>query len=117
MSRKRQYLDGSFTAHGLDLVGSRWALLIISELMLGPQRFSELRNRISGIAANMLTKRLAELEAAQIITRHKLPLHTSASAYQLTDWGRELEEVLQAIDKWQTRASAKCRGKEKGYVI
>ena len=62
-SRRRRYEDACAAAHGLDLVGDRWALLVIRELMLGPKRFSDIRASLPGISANVLTQRLEDLEA------------------------------------------------------
>ena len=70
----RRYEDSCGTAHALDLVGERWALLVMRELMLGPRRFGELRAELPGISANVLTQRLEGLEAAGIVRRRKLPL-------------------------------------------
>ncbi|MFY0579991.1 winged helix-turn-helix transcriptional regulator [Cystobacter fuscus] len=70
---KRWYDDACGTAHALELVGERWALLIVRELMFGARRFSELRGDLPGISANVLTQRLEGLEATGILTRRKLP--------------------------------------------
>jgi len=70
---KRAYQDGCATAHALDLIGDRWAMLIMRELILGPKRFTDLRGSLPGISANVLTQRLEELEAASILVRRRLP--------------------------------------------
>ena len=67
---KRSYGDACGTAHGLELIGERWALLVLRELMLGPRRFSELRADLPGISANVLTQRLTELEQRGLVAAH-----------------------------------------------
>lgn len=96
----RSYGDGCAAAHGLDLVGERWALLVVRELMLGPKRFTDLRSSLPGISPNVLTQRLEELEQASIVIRRKLPPPASVWVYDLTDWGRDLEPVIKAIGRW-----------------
>ena len=91
-------------AHALDLVGERWALLVIRELMLGPKRFTDLRASLPGISANVLTQRLEELEAVSILKRLKLPPPIATWVYQLTDWGMELEPIVQSFGKWAARS-------------
>lgn len=88
----------------MDLVGERWALLVIRELMFGPKRFSDLRADLPGISANVLTQRLEGLEAAGILTRRKLPPPTPVQVYELTDWGRETEPIFQALGRWAARS-------------
>src|SRR3712207_8011700 len=75
---RRHYQDACATAHALDLVGERWALLVVRELMMGPKRFGDLREGLPGISANVLTQRLEGLEATGILTRRKLPPPASA---------------------------------------
>ncbi|HWA48423.1 MAG TPA: winged helix-turn-helix transcriptional regulator [Dongiaceae bacterium] len=101
---KRSYDDGCAMAHALDLVGERWALLVIRELMLGPKRFTDLRASLPGISANVLTQRLEELEAVSILKRLKLPPPIATWVYQLTDWGMELEPIVQSFGKWAARS-------------
>src|SRR3954453_12539032 len=86
---RRHYEDACATAHALDLVGERWALLAMRELMLGPKRFSDLRASLPGISANVLTQRLERLEHTGIIMRRTLQPPTSAKVYELTAWGYE----------------------------
>jgi DNA-binding HxlR family transcriptional regulator len=105
-SRRRQYDDACATAHALDLVGERWALLVMRELMLGPRRFSDLRGSLPGISANVLTQRLEGLEAAGVLTRHKLPPPAAAQVYELTEWGYESEPIFQALGRWAARSPA-----------
>ena len=93
-------------AHALDLVGERWALLVMRELMLGPKRFSDLRAALPGISANVLTQRLEGLEAAGVLVRRKLPPPASAQVYELTPWGYESEPIFQALGRWAARSPA-----------
>src|SRR3954467_1029444 len=97
MATTRTYEDSCGVAHGLDLVGERWALLVVRELMLGAKRFGELKADLPGVSANVLTHRLLELEAAGLLTRRKLPKPASVWVYELTDWARELEPVMQLL--------------------
>ena len=101
---KRSYDDGCAMAHALDLVGERWGLLVIRELMLGPKRFTDLRVSLPGISANVLTQRLEELEAVSILERHKLPPPIATWVYRLTEWGQELEPIVQSFGKWAARS-------------
>jgi DNA-binding HxlR family transcriptional regulator len=101
---RRHYNDACGTAHALDLIGERWALLVIRELMLGPKRFSDLRADLPGISANVLTQRLEGLEASGIVTRRKLPPPASAQVYELTEWGYEAEPIIQTLGRWATRS-------------
>ncbi|MGE0221728.1 MAG: winged helix-turn-helix transcriptional regulator [Acetobacteraceae bacterium] len=103
---RRRYDDACAAAHALDLVGDRWALLVMRELMMGPKRFSDLREGLPGISANVLTQRLEELEVVGVLTRHRLPPPTSAQVYELTAWGYEAEPVLQALGRWAARSPA-----------
>src|SRR5215210_2162519 len=103
-SPKRRYDDACGTAHALDLVGERWALLVIRELMLGPKRFGDLRADLPGISANVLTQRLEGLEAAGVLFRRKLPPPASVQVYELTPWGYECEPIFQALGRWAARS-------------
>jgi len=98
------YDDACGTAHALELLGERWALLVIRELMFGPRRFGELRAGLPGISANVLTQRLEGLEAAGIVLRRKLPPPASAQVYELTPWGYESEPIIQTMGRWATRS-------------
>ncbi|PSC03404.1 transcriptional regulator [Alsobacter soli] len=100
----RSYHDACGAAHALDLVGERWALLVMRELMLGPKRFSDLRGDLPGISANVLTQRLEGLEAAGLLVRRKLPPPAAAQVYELTPWGYEAEPIMAALGRWATRS-------------
>ena len=103
---RRLYNDACGTAHAHDLIGERWALLVIRELMLGPKRFGDLRADLPGISANVLTQRLAGLEAQGIVARRRLPPPASAQVYELTEWGYEAEPAIQTLGRWATRSPA-----------
>lgn len=96
----RSYDDGCATAHALDLIGERWALLVVRELLFGPKRFTDLRSELASISANVLTQRLEDLEAAAIVRRRKLPPPAASWIYELTDWGRALEEPILSLGRW-----------------
>lgn len=87
-------------AQGLNIVGERWALLVVRELLLGPKRFSRLRNDLPGISPNVLTQRLTELEAAGVIRRRKLAPPSDVWVYELTQWGIDLEPVIVQLGRW-----------------
>ena len=101
---KRRYDDACGTAHGLELIGERWALLVLRELLLGPRRFSQLRSDLPGLSANVLTQRLAELEERGLVRRRMLAPPASAQVYEATEWGLEAEPVIQALGRWAARS-------------
>lgn len=103
-SEKRWYDDACGAALGMEFVGERWALLIMRELLLGPRRFGELRAGLPGLSANILTQRLASLEASGIVRRHRLPSPANVQVYELTAWGREAEPVILALARWALRS-------------
>ena len=100
LSRPRRYLDACATAHAMDLIGDRWALFVIRELMFGPRRFTDLRASLPGISANVLTQRLGELEATGILVRTRLPPPAAVQVYGLTPWGYATEPVFEALGRW-----------------
>ena len=101
---KRAYDDACGTAHALELIGERWSLLVLRELMLGPRRFSELKADLPGISANVLTQRLTELEERGLARRRKLPPPASVQVYEATQWGLEAEPIVQALGRWAARS-------------
>lgn len=101
---RRRYDDACGTAHGLELIGERWALLIVRELMFGPRRFGDLRASLPGLSANVLTQRLEGLEAAGVVVKRRLPPPASVQVYDLTDWGREAEPVISELGRWAARS-------------
>jgi DNA-binding HxlR family transcriptional regulator len=104
MPTKRSYGDPCGIARALDLVGERWALLVVRELLLGPKRFTDLREGLPHLSADVLSQRLRELEAAGVVRRAKLPPPAGSRVYELTDWGGELEPVVLALGRWGSRA-------------
>jgi DNA-binding HxlR family transcriptional regulator len=94
------YDDACGTAFALELVGERWSLLIVRELMFGGRRFSDLRAGLPGISAKVLTERLEGLEAAGIVQRRQLPPPVAAQVYELTRWGYAAEDAIQALGRW-----------------
>lgn len=100
----RPYDDACGTAHALELVGERWALLVARELMLGPRRFSDLRAALPGLSANVLTQKLAGLEDAGVVRKRRLEPPAGVQVYELTDWGLELEEALKVLGRWAARS-------------
>ena len=100
MPTARSYHDQCGIARGLDVVGERWALLIVRELLLGPQRFSELRKALANTSANVVTDRLRELEGRGVIQRRKMTPPSGLWVYELTAWGRQLEPILVALGEW-----------------
>ncbi|GAA2578958.1 winged helix-turn-helix transcriptional regulator [Winogradskya consettensis] len=88
-------------AKALDLIGDRWTLLIVRELLaLGPSRHTDLRNGLPGIASNLLVDRLRELEEAGLIRREAAPPPVATTLFTLTDRGRELDSVLRELSRW-----------------
>lgn len=98
-----RYNDACGAAHALDLVGERWALLVMRELMLGPRRFTDLRANLPGISANVLTQRLGRLEALGIVERVTLG-PPAGRAYSLTPWGYEARPIFSALGSWAARS-------------
>ena len=91
-------------AHTLSLVGERWALLIVRELLRGPKRYTDLGLGLPGIGTNVLATRLRELETAGVVRRRKLPPPAASMVYELTEYGAQLEEVLHAAARWGARS-------------
>jgi DNA-binding HxlR family transcriptional regulator len=104
MPLRRKYGQGCGTAHALDLVGDRWALLVVRELVLGPKRFTDLRDGLPGIGPNVLSQRLKELEDAGVLRRRTLPPPAGSTVYELTEWGSELEEIVVRLGRWGARS-------------
>jgi DNA-binding HxlR family transcriptional regulator/putative sterol carrier protein len=109
MATRRTYCDGCAAAHALDLVGERWALLVVRELLLGPKRFTDLRAGLPGVSPNVLAQRLRELEGAGVVRRRKLPAPAASRVYELTNWGMELEPVIIRLGRWGARSASRPR--------
>ena len=107
MTTLRTYGDGCAIAHGLDLVGERWALLVVRELLLGPKRNTDLRRGLPGASPNVRSERLRELERAGVIRRRTLPPPAGSRVYELTDWGRELEQIVISLGRWAARSPSR----------
>ncbi|MGH9230485.1 MAG: winged helix-turn-helix transcriptional regulator [Acidimicrobiales bacterium] len=103
MGTTRTYNDACAIARGLDVVGERWALLIVRELVFGPRRFSDLRKALPNASTNLLTDRLRELESNGIVGRRRLSPPAGSTVYELTAWGAELAPVLDALGQWALR--------------
>jgi DNA-binding HxlR family transcriptional regulator len=97
---KRAYGQYCGFARALEVVGERWALLIVRDLLIGPKRFSDLLRGLPGIPTNILTARLKELEEAGVVMRRALPRPARGIAYELTHAGAALEESVVAIGRW-----------------
>ena len=97
MPSKRTYGDVCGVARALDLVGERWTLMIVRELLLGPKRFTDLRAGLPHVGPDVLTQRLKDLDAAGVIRRRTLPPPAAAKVYELTPLGRHLEPVIMAL--------------------
>jgi DNA-binding HxlR family transcriptional regulator len=104
VAAKRTYGDRCGIARALDLVGERWALLVVRELLLGPKRFTDLRTGLPHISPDVLSQRLRELEGAGIVGRRLLAPPAGSRVYELTDRGLELEPVILALGRWGSGA-------------
>jgi DNA-binding HxlR family transcriptional regulator len=100
MATKRTYGDRCGVARALDIVGERWALLVVRELLLGPKRFTDLRAGLPHVSPDILAQRLRELEESGIVRRGKLPPPAGSRIYELTDRGRELEPIVIALGRF-----------------
>ena len=90
-------------AHALSLVGERWALLVVRELLSGPKRYTDLVNGLPGIGTNILAARLKDLEEVGVVRKRKLPPPAASTVYELTEYGAELNESLYALARWGAR--------------
>jgi DNA-binding HxlR family transcriptional regulator len=108
---RRRYTDSCGIARALDVVGERWALLIVRELLLGPRRFGQLRDGLPDPSPNVLTQRLRDLEDDGILRKYLLDPPASVAVYELTDRGRALEPVLLELGRWGS-ATPRTSGRE-----
>jgi DNA-binding HxlR family transcriptional regulator len=99
----KEYGQFCSVARALDVLGDRWAMLVVRELLLGPKRYTDLLEGLPGVGTNMLVVRLRELEEAGIITREKLPPPAASTVYVLTDDGVALRPVVDELARWGLR--------------
>ena len=100
------YNDGCAAAHALDLIGERWTMIVVRELLLGPKRFSDIQRDVLGIGPAVLTQRLHDLEVNGIVYRRRLPGPGRTDVYELTEWGYGLEAVNTALSLWAVSSPA-----------
>jgi DNA-binding HxlR family transcriptional regulator len=100
---KRDYGQFCGLAHALDIVGERWALLIVRDLLVSSKRFTDIKRGLPRIPSNILSSRLKELEGAGVIERRVLPRPDGSVVYELTDYGQELEHIVLALGRWGAR--------------
>ena len=91
-------------AHALGMVGERWSLLIVRELIQGPKRYTDLAGSLPGIGTNILAARLKELESCGLVTKHRLDPPAASQVYELTPYGHELKPVMRALALWGLRS-------------
>ena len=99
----KTYARPTGLGYALDIVGKRWALLIVGDLLAGPKRFTDLRNGLTGIPSNILSARLKELELAGVVIRRAAPQPIGGVVYELTELGAALEDVVLRLDNWGAR--------------
>jgi DNA-binding HxlR family transcriptional regulator len=100
----RSYAQLCGIATALDVIGDRWTILVLRDLLLGPLRFSDLAEGLPGIGTNTLTARLKQLEVTGVVHRQLMALPERGTVYELTAYGRELEPILLALGRWGTRS-------------
>jgi DNA-binding HxlR family transcriptional regulator len=101
---RKRYDQYCPVAHALDLVGERWALLVVRELMHGPKRYTDLADGLPGIGTNILASRLRDLEACGVVTKRTLPPPAASRVYELTDYGRGLRAAIRELALWGARS-------------
>jgi DNA-binding HxlR family transcriptional regulator len=106
----RSYDDPCGVARGLDLIGERWALLVVRELLFGPKRFTDLHHGLPTASQNVLSQRLRELEDGGVVRRRRLGPPAAAWVYELTEWGHDLEPVLFHLARWGSRGPLSSGG-------
>ena len=102
----RSYRQFCGVARALDLIGERWALLVVRDLVIGPKRFTDLVAGLPGIGTNILSARLKQLEHGGVVRRRVLPPPAASTVYELTEYGRELEEIVLALGRWGAKRMA-----------
>lgn len=101
---RRRYDDACGLAHALELIGERWAMLVLRELAYGPRRFSELKGDLKGISANVLAQRLTELERRSLVRKTKLAPPASIQVYEATEWGLQVVPLIASLGRWAARS-------------
>jgi DNA-binding HxlR family transcriptional regulator len=104
MATARTYNEACGIPRALDRIGERWALMVVRELVLGPKRFTDIKNALPHASPNVLTQRLKELEQSGVVRKRKLPPPASVQVYELTEWGAQLDGVLLELGRWGARA-------------
>jgi DNA-binding HxlR family transcriptional regulator len=104
MTDGRSYGQACPVAHALDMIGERWAMLVVRELRLGPRRFVDLQASLPGLSPSVLAQRLRDLERVGVLRRRTLPAPAASRVYELTEWGAELEPVFTALARWGVRS-------------
>jgi DNA-binding HxlR family transcriptional regulator len=110
MSGMRSYGDPCGVARGLDVIGERWAMLVVRDLLLGPKRFNDLLAGLPGVSPNVLSQRLRELTEGGVVRRRDLGPPTRVRLYELTEWGRALEPLLLQLGRWGSQAPPPLEG-------
>src|SRR5215472_17132302 len=104
MAGRRRYDQGCAVAHALDLIGERWALLVVRDLVLGPKRFTDLLAGLPGASPDVLTQRLRDLTDAGVLRRRRLSPPAVTWVYELTPWGAELSPIVVGLAQWASRS-------------
>ncbi|MGW3788209.1 winged helix-turn-helix transcriptional regulator [Micromonospora chokoriensis] len=110
MSGMRSYGDPCGVARGLDIIGERWALLVVRDLLLGPRRFNDLLGGLPGVSPNVLSQRLRQLTEHGVVRRRDLGPPTRVHLYELTEWGRALEPILLQFGRWGSQSPQSPEG-------
>ena len=113
---RRRFEDACGLAHALELLGERWAMLVLRELAYGPRRFSELKADLKGISANVLTQRLTELESRGLVRRLKLPPPASVQVYEATNWGLGAIPMIASLGRWAAQSPMHNAALRMGHV-
>ncbi|WP_155341454.1 winged helix-turn-helix transcriptional regulator [Acrocarpospora corrugata] len=110
MSDRRSYGDPCGVARGLNIIGERWALLVVRDLLLGPKRFNDLLGGLPGVSPNVLSQRLRDLTEHGVVQRRDLGAPARVRLYELTAWGRQLEPILFELGRWGSQAPLPAEG-------
>lgn len=99
----RSYNQHCGVAQAAEIIGERWNLLIVRDLLIGPERYGELLAGLPGLSSNVLATRLRDLEEQAVVQRRLLPRPASGTVYELTDYGRDLEDIIERLAIWGSR--------------